>query len=131
MLIPIRPGDDAYVSHSGAVFHEQNEAGNGNVAYYEIQNTTDEIVFTLADNMNGISNPLLALYTQWGATDFALYDDINGGAIVDEQSGYDTDIWHVEVGDTSGKLRLTDFDTDDGVDGTQAAWLPFAGLSPL
>jgi hypothetical protein len=128
MLIGYRPEDEAYVSHTGAVFHPQDENNNETAAYYEIQGTTDSIVFDVNDHIGGLNDPVMTLYTNWGETDFDLRDEINDNVIIAEQSGFDTDIWLVEVASTSGRFELTQFDTANGVDGTQAAWLPYIGL---
>lgn len=129
MLIGIRPGDGAYVEHTGAVFHAQDEQQNQNVPYYEIQGTNDEIIFEIRDNISGLANPILTLYTHWGEVDFDLIDDVDGDIIVSEQSGFDSDLWMAEVDGRSGRFKITQFDTTDGVDGTQAAWLPFIGVA--
>jgi hypothetical protein len=128
MLLGIRPGDDAYIDHTGAVYHAQDENDNDEVAYYEIQATGDTIEFDVRDHSQGLETPTLTLHTQWGETDFNLEDRVDNEVIVAEQSGYDNDIWMVDLSGTSGRLRLTQFDTTNGVDGTKAAWLPFVGL---
>ena len=131
MLVPIRPGDPAYVNNDGSIFHPQDENNNLNVAYYEIQAEADTIDFDVADNAQGLSEPVLVLYSTWGTVDFTLLDRNSGDPIVSELSGFDTDVWIVNLSGTSGRLRLTDFDTDAGVDGQQAAWLPFVEVRGL
>ena len=127
-LVGIRPGDRAYKDHSGAVYHEQDQS---NVAYYEIQNTSDTIEFDVRDHMQGLATPTLTLHTQWGETHFYLQDRVDKNTITAEKSGYDNDIWMINLSGTSGRLQLG-FNSGDGEpDGTQAAWLPFVGLINL
>ena len=123
MLIGIRPGDPAYDDNTGAVFHPQDENGTGSVAFYEIQNTTDEILFDIRDEIAGLDHPVLVLNTVFGPTDFTLEDRNSGAAIVDEQSGFDSDVWVVDLSGASKDLRLTEF-TD-----TQAAFYPYVRLT--
>lgn len=130
MLIGIRPTDESYVSHSGATFSEQDQNGNQEVAYYEINNTTDEIVFDISDKVAGLDNPVMLLHTSWGSTDYNLEDEQDNEVIIAEQSGFDTDVWIVGISGRSGRFRITEFDTSQGVTGTQAAWLPFVELLP-
>lgn len=127
-LIGFRPGDRAYIEHNGAVFHPQNEGGGGNAAYYEIQNVGDNIDFTVKSYMANLEDPALVMYTQWGETDFDIIDLDNNSVLVTEQSGFGADVWAIDILPTSGEFRLTNFNTADGVDGTQAGWLPFVGL---
>lgn len=128
MLLGIAPGDGAYVDHTGAVFHPQDENGNGNIAFYEIQNTGDVIEIDIANQISGLATPTVTFYTQWGATDFDIVDRVDGSVIVSEQSGFDNDLWFVDVTGTSGTLQITQFDTNAGVDGTEAAWLAYIGV---
>lgn len=128
MLLGIRPGDDAYVAHQGAVFHPQNENNNLNMAYYEITATDDQIDFDVATQVTGLETPILALHQHWGETDYDLIDRVDSTEIIAEQSGFDNDIWFINLEGTSGKLRLTSFDTNQGVNGTEAAWLPYVEL---
>jgi hypothetical protein len=131
MLVAYRPGDAQYVDDDGVVFHPQNENSNGNVAYYEITATGDYIDLDLRDNLAGLDRPVLFLYTQWGATDYDFEDRGANEVLVSEQSGFDTDVWAIDLINTSGRYRLTNFATSNGVDGTQAAWLPFGALQDL
>lgn len=125
MLIPIRPGDAAYIDNSGSTFVAQDEQDNLNVAYYEINAEGDTIDFEVTNNAAGFELPILRLFSVWGPTDFTLVDLQTGDPIISEQSGFDNDQWIIDISGTSGRFRLTDFDTGAGVDGTQAAWLPF------
>lgn len=123
MLIGIRPDDSAYVGHTGADFHPQNESDT--IPFYEITSTADEILFDLSDDAEQIDNPVMIARTAFGPTDFTITDRQSGDVVISEQSGFDTDVWFVDISQTSYKLKIADFDTDDGVDGTQAAWYPF------
>lgn len=131
MLVPIRPDDPAHEADEGVTFHPQDEDDNLNVAYYEINDEGDRIDFNVNEYAQGLDVPILVLYSVWGATDFTLIDRATGDPIVSELSGYDTDVWMIDLSGTSGQLRLTDFDTDGDVDGTEAAWLPFVEVSGL
>jgi len=131
MLIGLRPGDEAYDDHTGMVYHSQNENGNGNVAFYEVQNTGDELLFDLRGMVDGLDEPVLQLNTIFGATDYNLEDRGTGNVIIAEQSGFDSDVWRIDISDTSLRFRLTQFDTGNGVDGTQAGWLAYCGSAPL
>jgi hypothetical protein len=73
----------------------------------------------------------MVLNTVFGPTDFDLIDVGTGQPVVSEQSGFDSDVWYCEIGDTTERFVLTNFDTADGVDGTQAAWYPFVTVYPL
>lgn len=131
MLVPIRPGDEAYINHVGPTFVSQDQNDNGNIAYFEITSEGDEILFSLRDRIAGLENPVITLHTQWGPTDFDLVDDIDGETIISEQSGFDNDTWLIQVSGRSGRFSLTNFSTGDGVDGTQAAWLPYVGVADM
>lgn len=131
MLVGIRPGDDAYNSHTGLTFHPQDESGGGNISFYEVNATTDQLEFDLATYVGRFSNPTLILNSVFGPTDFTLYDRDGPTQVIDEQSGYDSDVWIVDLSGTSGNLRLTDFDTNAGVTGTQAGWYAYVTVAPL
>lgn len=131
MLIGIRPTDDAYDANNGAVFHPQDENDGGNVAYYEIQNTTDEIQFDVREDTAGLSNPILILNSIFGPTDFSLVDRNTGEPIVAEQSGFDSDVWTIDISEASGRFSITNFNTGNGVDGTQAGWYAYITVAPL
>lgn len=131
MLVGIRPGDAAYVDHTGADYHPQDESDDDLSAYYDILNTGDEIIFDVAQYKGGLKTPVMTLHTAWGATDFDLIDQINNEIVVSEQSGFSNDRWFIELEGTSGQFVLTEFDTGDGVDGTQAAVLPYVGITNL
>lgn len=130
MLIGLRPGDDAYDDNTGMVYHPQDESGGGNVAFYEIQDPTDELLFDIRDFISGFDSPVLVMNTIFGATDFALRDRNGDSVVVEEQSGFDSDVWVFDIGDASGRFRLTDFDTGNGVDGTQAGWYAYCRVLP-
>jgi len=130
-FIGFRPGDTAYVDHTGAVFNPQNDGGAGNIAYYEIQNTSDTIDIDVARVTRLYDNPTLVFNTVFGPTDFAVETAGGGNAIVSEQSGFDTDGWVVSVTGFADTLRLTQFDTGNGIDGTQAAWYPYINVLDL
>lgn len=130
-VVGIRPGDLAYEAHSGAVFHGQDESQGGNVPFYEIQATGDQIDINLGNIIFEMEDPALVFYTKWGETDFDVVERSEGTTIVSEQSGFDSDVWVVDAAATDGQLRITNFDTADGVDGTQAGWLPYIGVHDL
>jgi hypothetical protein len=127
-LVGIRPGDRAYEDHTGAVYHAQNENNNGNVAHYEIQNPSDTIELDIRSYIFDMAAPTMVIYTPWGETDYNIEERTTGDVLITEQSGFDTDVWVVDVQSTDGKLDITQFDTTNGVDGTQAAWLPYTGV---
>lgn len=131
MLIGIRDGDPALEATTGVTYHPQDENGGGNVAFYEINNTADEINFDLRDYIGGLDTPILVLRSLFGETDFDLEDQTTGEVIVSEQSGFDSDTWFINVDETSGQFTLTEFDTDAGVDGTQAGWYAYVELVDL
>lgn len=122
MLLDITPGSSYYVDHTGAVFHEQDEGGGGNVAFYEIQNQGDEIDIDISGKISDFDRPTVVIQTAWGPTDFSFQDRegrMGVEPIISETSGYDTDNWIVDVTGTSGKFRFGNFDD------TQAAFLPY------
>jgi hypothetical protein len=127
-VVSIRPGDGAYVEHTGAVYHPQDENDTGNVAFYEIQNQGDTIDFDLRRYTRPFDDPKLMLHTAFGPTDYTVEDRVTGNIVVDEQSGFDTDVWILDITSTSSELRITDFDPGGQVDGTQAAWYPYVSL---
>lgn len=127
-LIGIRPGDTAHEADAGVVFHPQDEGGGSNVAHYEIAATDDKIEFNINQYIFPMEDPTLVLYTAWGETDFTLIERGSGEEVVAEQSGFDTDHWFADVSAVEGDLRITNFNTGDGVDGTQAAFLPYVGI---
>lgn len=131
MLIGLRPGDDAYVDHNGLVFHPQDENGNGNVAFYEVTASGDELLFDLRDIVSGFDDPVLILNSIFGPTDFTLTDRGSGVPVVAEQSGFDSDVWAIDITDTTLRFRLSDFDTGNGVNGTQAGWLAYCTSAPV
>ena len=127
-LVSIRPDDKAYVDHTGAVYHPQDENGNGNVAFYEIQASGDTIDMNLSRYIRPFQDPKLVLHTAFGPTDYAVEDRVTGRTVVDEQSGFDTDVWVFDITSSSAELRITDFDPSGQADGTQAVWYPYVSL---
>lgn len=121
MLIGIRPGDDAYVTHSGTDFRAQDDTATAaeNMAFYEINAAGDRIDFDLAPYILGLGTPLAVITTAWGTTEYDLIDRDNGQVVLGESSGFDTDVWMVDLSGTEGQLRLTNFAD------TQAAFLPY------
>lgn len=120
-LVGIRPDDIAYVTHAGAVFHAQG-ADNGNMAFYEIGAAGDTIDFDLGEVAGDMDEPRIVITTAWGSTDFDLIDRDDSETVIDESSGFDTDVWLPSIQVTSPNLRLTDFQD------TQAAFLPYIGV---
>jgi hypothetical protein len=128
-LVGIRPGDDGYVTHSGAVFHPQDENNTDtNITFYEIQNTGDQIDFTVQEYVERMRSPLLVLYSVFGETDFEVEARTPGETVIAEASGFSTNTWVADISATDGQLRLTQFDTGGSADGTQAAWYPYVGV---
>jgi len=111
-MIDIAPASTAYVNHTGTVHQAQSTS---NVGFYEIQNTSDVIEFDLTQ-VNDFDNPVMVVNTVFGPTDFDLIDRSSGSLIVGESSGYDSDVWIIDLSGTSGQYRLTNFDD------TQAAF---------
>lgn len=124
-LLDISPDSDNLVKYEGAVFHPQNEQSNGNVAFYEIQSQTDEIVINVEQNIDGLTNPVLIWNTAWGPTDFDLIDINTGKTVISEVSGYDSDVWIVDLTGTSGEYKLTNFED------TQAGWYAYVQVTEL
>jgi len=131
MLVGIREGDPPLEFTTGVTFNAQDENGNGNVAFWEINNTGDEINLDLRDYISGLDTPILIFRTVFGPTDFDLLDQQTGSTIVSEQSGFDSDTWVINVEGTSGQFTLTQFDTGNGVDGTQAGWYGYVQVVDL
>ena len=127
MLIGIRPGDSAWVRTIGANYIRQEE--HDTISFYEIQNGYDQIQIDLSEYITGLSDPVMVARTAFGPTDFTITDRESGDIVVSEKSGFDTDVWFVDISETSGKLTIGEFDTDDGVDGTQAAWYPYVTVA--
>jgi len=128
MLIGIRPQDEAYYGSDGVVYHPQDENNTGNIPFYEITDTADSIEFDLTGHLGGLDTPIAVLHTAFGTTDFDLRDRETDDAIISEQSGFDQDTWIVDLSGTSGRYELTQFDTTNGVDGTQAGWQAYITL---
>jgi hypothetical protein len=128
MLVGIRPDDVAYEDHTGPNFVSQDDSNNGNVAYYEMTSVGDTIRFDLSRYMSGLENPVATFHTNWGPTEFLLRDQNDVETFINEKSGYHTDLWVVEMGNVSGRTAIEITDDDQGVNGTQAAWLPYVGL---
>lgn len=119
--LSIAPGDSRHVADIGVVHHPQDEGGGGNVSHYEIGDPTDEIDFTVVDEVNDFTNPVLKIYQLWGSTEFAVFDRDTNEQIVADISGFGENVWRVDISSTSGKLRITDFTTNTTKDGTEAA----------
>jgi hypothetical protein len=125
VLVGFRPGDLAYEDHTGAVFHEQNEAGGGNVAFYEIQNQGDQIDINLGNIIFGMDQPVVVIHTSWGSTEYDVVERSSGNAFISERSGFGSDVWPIDVQATDGKIRLTNFAD------TTAAFLPVLSVFDL
>jgi len=130
MLVGIRPDDAAYLDHSGATFVEQDESGNGSVAMYQIGNSDDAIEFNLTEYTRSFDHPVAVFRTVFGETDFDIRPP-GDSPIVSELSGFDSDNWMVDLRNEKKNLEITNFDTTNGVDGTQAAWYPYIGIFNL
>jgi len=123
-LLGVRPGDQHYVNHNGATYTPQNDNDNGNVALYEINDPTDEIIFKLPpEAMEEYDEVKMSFSSIFGSTDFSAYSA--GKEMVSEQSGFDSDNWIITLTTNNKQVKLTDFNTANGVDGTQAAWYPY------
>lgn len=130
--LAIRPGDKAYVDHTGAVYHPQDENNtDGNIAFYEITAEGDEIDLDLRRYISDATRPHVAFYPLWGATDFDIIERATDETLVSEQSGFDTNVYVVDISGSDGQLRLTNFDTGDGVDGTEAGWYAYLDVYDL
>lgn len=128
LLVGYREGDLAYEAHSGAVYHPQDEGGGGNVAFYEIQNQSDQIDLSLRSYIFDMAAPAAVFYTAWGDTDFDIIDRDVGNTLISEQSGFDSTGWVVNLQASAGNIRITNFDSPSGIDGTQAGWYPFVSI---
>lgn len=128
MLIGIRPKDSAYENATGGVtYHEQTDTQT--LAFYEITGTDAEIQFNISSRIEQMVQPVLFLYSHWGSTDFSVVDRLTDKTLVDEQSGgVSTNVWPVNLTETSGIYSLTNFKTNQGVDGTVAGWPAFVGV---
>lgn len=130
-LYGIAPNDDLYVNHTGLTFDGQNSSGSGTVAIYEINNEGDTLDFDVPSVANEWNETLVTLYTVFGAIDFDAQYVSSGDDIIQEKSGYDSDVWRFVVDDPAAQIRLTNFDTNAGVSGQQAAIYPFARFDEL
>lgn len=115
------PSGDLVLEDDGVTYNEPEYE----TPHYLIEYPDAFLVFRIQPLISELQNPRLVLYSMWGPTDFDLIDDGTGRTIISEQSGFDSTGWIINVSDVAGPLRLTNFDTDDGVDGTQAAWYPY------
>lgn len=115
-MVGIKPTDDAYGTHTGATFNGQDGTG---VAIYEINASGDVIEFDLSEAAAYIDNPVIQISTIFGSTDFDVEDTSDNSTVVSDVSGFDSDVWIVDVSGTSLSLRLTNFDD------TQAAVQPY------
>jgi hypothetical protein len=109
-LISINPDSLAYVDHSGVTYHPQDENGNGNIEYYEINNQGNYIDFDVGRYTRDYNRPAIVFRTIYGAVDFDVYDRGQDRTIVSENSDFHSDVWIVDISDASSELRLTDFD---------------------
>jgi hypothetical protein len=128
MLVGIRPSDSAYVNHTGADFVSQGDtitSPTNNLSLYEINNVGDQIDFDLVDRITGLGTPIMVVNTIFGTTEFDLIDRDNGNEILGETSGFDSDVWIINLSGTEGNLRLTNFDDQ------QAAFYPYIRISDL
>ena len=129
MLVGIRPDDPAYEDHQGPTFVPQDDNGNENVPYYDMTSVGDSISFDLSRYMSGLDAPVATFHANWGETEFLLRDQNNAETFINELSGFDTDMFLVELEGVSGRITLEITDDDGAVDGTQAAWVPYVGLA--
>lgn len=116
LVYGIRPTDDIYVGHSGPTFNGQDANG---VAIYEINASGDTIDFDLSGKLGDFDTPVVQITTIFGSTDFTVEDRPNNSTITSDVSGFDSDVWYVDISGTSFDLRLTNFND------TQAAFYPF------
>lgn len=121
-LVGIRPTDDAYDTHTGATFNSQSATG---VALYDIEAQNDTIDFDLTGIIDDFDNPVIAITTAFGTTDFDVVDQTDDSTVVSDVSGFDTDVWLVDVSATSLQLRITNFDD------TQAGFYPYLRVFEL
>lgn len=124
-LVGIRPDDTAYDDHQGMVYHEQDE---DEVAFYEIEDTDDILDVDFSRFVSDMLEPTVVFNTAWGPTDFTIIERETDEELIEELSGFDADTWIIDLTAVDPALRITDFDTDEDVDGTQAAWLAYVGL---
>jgi hypothetical protein len=128
-LIGIRPGDIAYEDHTGAVYHPQNEGGNQlNIAHFEITNPSDIIEIDVQPYVSDYTAATVVFFTPFGATDYDVIDPGTSNTVVSEQSGFDNDSWVVDISAYGGRLNITNFNTGDGVAGTESAWYPYVAV---
>jgi len=108
-----------FVASSGVNFQQQDQGQRGDIAYYEIVNTSDQIDFDVSDLMYSSGDTIVEINTIWGSTEFDLIDRQDQDVVISELSGFDSDVWHADITLSSGELRLTNFAD------TQAAFQPF------
>jgi len=108
-LVGIRPDDFAYQSHSGLVFHPQDENNTGNIPFYEVTAAGDSITVDLAAAVREFDSPALQLNFVFGSTSFTV-QNAAGQTVVDELSGFDTDNFHASLAATDKELTVTSFD---------------------
>lgn len=119
LLVGIRPTDDAFNSVSGATYVPQDDNGNGNVAYYEINNETDSIEFTIPSEAQEYEEVGVTVFTVFGPTDFDVERVASGTDVISETTGFDSDVWIFSGVQAGESLRFTNFDN------TQAAFYPY------
>jgi hypothetical protein len=125
VLYGFRPGDDYYVDSTGLVYHPQDENGTGNIPFYEVTAQGDSVEFRVPQVVRDYSNTALSFNTVFGPTDYTLEDASSGNNIVEELSGYGSNVWNVEVARPGATLRITDFGD------TTAALYPFFTVSEV
>lgn len=126
-LYDITPDADLYEGHTGMVYDGQDGSGGGSIGFYETRGEGDTLDFRVPDAARDWDETAMVFNTVFGTIDFDVQTVGAGETLVSEQSGFDSDVWVVRVPD-GVTLRLTDFDTGDGVDGQQAAIYPYVGF---
>lgn len=110
-LVNIRPNAPAHIANTAPYTQQSSD----NVGFYEITDEGDTIDFDL-EQVPDLQDPTIEISTVFGTTDFDLVERDTGNKITSEKSGFDSDVWLIDVQNTSGKFRLTNFDD------TQAAF---------
>jgi len=121
-LYDISPDGSLYDDHTGMVYHPQDEGGNGNIAFYEVQNAGDTLEFTLPSEMARFDAGAIVLNTVFGSTDYDVLVPASGETVLSEQSGFDSDVWPISINLADTTLRLTNFDD------TQAGFSPYVSV---
>jgi len=114
-LVSISPDSLAYDDHSGPTFHPQNENSNGNIAFYEVTSAGDTIEFNLSRYTGSYDRPAFTVNTIFGTTEYDIYDREQERIAISEKSGYHSNLWVIDMDNTSSKFRLENFsDTQAG-----------------